>query len=438
MSQRDDKPRDVLQDFVEAAREDAPSEAECNTARARLAAAIESHTKGSTMMNTIRKFYTKPVGWLAFAATVLVAAALILATLQPGGSSAWATAIHTIRSARTLTYRATVENPVPQDAAGSNQGLLSSALMQLIPKTMEIQIAYKEPGLLRETLPFGGVMVMDVSQGKAVAILETTKQFIEMDLSTLPPEQRSANIIDQLRSLPARADQALGRRELGGRTVEDYRTTTNGVAMLITIDARTGDLVRMEGEFLNMPGMKFVATDFQFNVPLDDALFSLTPPPGYKRVPVKMDLSAPSEKDLLYTLRYWAEHARGGAFPPSLSPLDLAAGMSELTTAFRPETAAPPGVTTQAVTDVMEAMQGPILEQSMRISRGFVFVMTLDPKTDWHYSGKGVKLGEADKVIFRYKPVGSPTYRAIFGDLKIMDVTVDDQLTTATAREVAP
>ena len=45
---------------------------------------------------------------------------------------------------------------------------------------------------------------------------------------------------------------------------------------------------------------------------------------------------------------------------------------------------------------------------------------------EWHYAGKGVKLGDADKAIFWYRPEGSGTYRVIYGDLKAADVAPEN------------
>jgi hypothetical protein len=41
------------------------------------------------------------------------------------------------------------------------------------------------------------------------------------------------------------------------------------------------------------------------------------------------------------------------------------------------------------------------------------------------YRPDGAKLGDAGRAIFWYKPAGSETYRAVFGDLHIGDVEAD-------------
>jgi hypothetical protein len=53
-------------------------------------------------------------------------------------------------------------------------------------------------------------------------------------------------------------------------------------------------------------------------------------------------------------------------------------------------------------------------------------VHALPSESDWHYVGKDVKFGEADKPIFWYKPEGSQTYRVIYGDLSVKDVAQED------------
>ena len=41
------------------------------------------------------------------------------------------------------------------------------------------------------------------------------------------------------------------------------------------------------------------------------------------------------------------------------------------------------------------------------------------------YKSDGVKLGDADKILFWYRPEGATQYRALYGDLHAADVTED-------------
>jgi hypothetical protein len=44
----------------------------------------------------------------------------------------------------------------------------------------------------------------------------------------------------------------------------------------------------------------------------------------------------------------------------------------------------------------------------------------------FRYLGKGVKLGETRRIVCWYKLKGSTTYRVVYGDLRVADVTADD------------
>ena len=52
-----------------------------------------------------------------------------------------------------------------------------------------------------------------------------------------------------------------------------------------------------------------------------------------------------------------------------------------------------------------------IIEFGMKVQRGSKFVGALPAESDWHYAGKGVWLGEAERPVFWYRPQDSETYR---------------------------
>ena len=54
-----------------------------------------------------------------------------------------------------------------------------------------------------------------------------------------------------------------------------------------------------------------------------------------------------------------------------------------------------------------------------------VQIFLIECQEDYGYRPEGVKLGDADKILFWYRRKGSAGYRAIFGDLHAADVTVD-------------
>ena len=62
----------------------------------------------------------------------------------------------------------------------------------------------------------------------------------------------------------------------------------------------------------------------------------------------------------------------------------------------------------------------------MKMSRGGMFAQNLPAESNWHYAGMDVEFGDSEKAIFWYRPEGSITYRVIYGDLSVKDVSPDN------------
>jgi len=341
-----------------------------------------------TVLQILRRNIMKsPVTKIAAAAVIIIA---VLTGIHyfgisiPGTSVVFADVVERLHNARTMTYTANA--------------------------TTEIEIAFKKPGYMRTTMPGGFVTVIDWTQGKGLSTLPTRNQFIEMEMSNLPhdPAQHQFNVIEKLRTLPERADEELGTSEIDGRVLQGFRVTEEDVINTVWIDPQTRDLVRVETEFINAPGMNVVMTDFQFDVELDDSLFSLTPPAGYTRIEVQADVSGVTEHDLIEYLRVWSSWTKDGTFPPTLNPMEL-----------------------QKVSMEMEQQgkfgDGQTTEQqrkrdAMTMYRGIMFLTQLPAESNWRYAGEDVKFGDANTAIFWYRPEGSETYRVIYGDLRVKDV----------------
>jgi hypothetical protein len=46
-------------------------------------------------------------------------------------------------------------------------------------------------------------------------------------------------------------------------------------------------------------------------------------------------------------------------------------------------------------------------------------------KGGFGYKSDGVKVGDADKILFWYRPEGATLYRVLYGDMHVADVTED-------------
>jgi hypothetical protein len=59
-------------------------------------------------------------------------------------------------------------------------------------------------------------------------------------------------------------------------------------------------------------------------------------------------------------------------------------------------------------------------EFTLNVSIGLSFISSLENSgTEWRYSGSGVRLGEGDREIFRYRMPDSSSWRIVYGDLHV-------------------
>jgi outer membrane lipoprotein-sorting protein len=340
---------------------------------------------GDTIMKSrIRK--------LATAAVIIIAVILGLNFIgRPSKSGlVFADVVQRIRKARTVTFTTEV---------------------QLGQHTMKFENARKEPGLKR-TVAGDTVMISDPTQKKAIFIDHSKKQYTERDLENVPAEQ-TQDFFEHMRALPDLANEVLAKKEMDGRIVQGFCVIEHGIDAIFWIDVQTRDLVRVEGQFPNAPNTRIVGTDFKFDVELDDALFSLTPPAGYmKKKPLKMDRSEVNCQDLINLLRWFATTVEGGLFPPSLKPAEFAKVGSQMKK--------------EGKVSKFKGTEDEKKQHTMKLARGMQFVIMMKPENDWHYGGKGVELGDADTAICWYRPDGSETYRVIYGDLSVKEVAPEN------------
>lgn len=354
----------------------------------------QEHTSGVTTLDLWRTIMNKKIVKLSIAAAILVA---VFIGFHPiGGSSVYADVVNQLQKARTLIYTVTSSSPVEGISA------------------MEIEVTFKEPGFMRMAMPGGYVTVMDWTTGKGLSIIPPRNQYVELDLGNMPDDaaQRAFDIIESLRTLPDRADEQLGEQIMDGRTVQGFRVNEGGMTNTVWIDPKTRELVLVEMEFDNAPGLSSTMSDFQFNVELEDEVFSLTPPDGYSRMDVQVDASAVGEKDLIEFLRLWSSWTKDHTFPPTLHPIELQKVSMEMQQKgmFRAD----------------ETSEQDQMQHAMKMARGIVFVTSLPAENHWTYVGENVKYGDGQTPICWYQPIGSQTYRVIYGDLSVKDVAPED------------
>jgi len=356
----------------------------------RCAATSRAAYFGRTIMNH------RMTKWAA-AAVIALAVILGLSLFNSSGSGElYANVVQMLHNARTLTYSMVTKT-----------GLESM-------ETMRTDLAFKEPSHLRVSQSDGHITVMDYTPGKAklIALVPATKTYFVLEMSNIPESAGKDPwaAVEHLRALPAHADQALGRREIDGRTLEGFRAREGDTTTTVWIDPKTGNLIRAEIEYADAPGMNMILTDFQVDVDLDDALFSLTPPQGYYLAQATVDASTVTENDFIELLRMWSGWTLDGTFPPTVQRPDF----------FR--------VAIQMGKEgKLKGSDAPGYEDRQRdiILRGMMF-MGMQAGDSWRYAGQNVLFGDPATPIFWYQPQGSPTWRVIYADLHVADVAATD------------
>jgi hypothetical protein len=183
--------------------------------------------------------------------------------------------------------------------------------------------------------------------------------------------------------------------------------------MTVWVDPRTRLPIRIESsDRIQGKEIRITTSDFQIDPDLDDALFRVAPPPGYAIRKAESNALEMDEKTFLNPeksaaalLRLFAEKT-GGTFPKRLD--DLAEFNEKMFPKTKKRGELPDAETMQVL-----------------LTAGRFMMATRPLKGGFGYRSEGVKLGDADKILFWYRPEGAANYRVLYGDLHVSDVTED-------------
>ncbi len=374
----------------------------------------EKQKSGATAPNIWRTIMKSPVTKIAAAAVIIIA--VLIGIHQLGGSvPAFADIVQPLLTARTATFKITVN-------------------MEGEP-SLTVDCMFMEPGLTRQVYPGGVIRILHQDQYHVIMLYPAEKKAMIIDPTNIPKDkQRHTNwflkIRERIRQAQETEDESvkfIGKQKIDGVRALGYRIGENSDIMdttVLTVWADAESLLPIQMEYsissasaINRYEGTITYSDIVFNVELDESLFVV--PEGYDVHTIQLDASQPGEEELIQTLRLWAENT-DGKFPSELNA--NAAGelfqlIKEKMGLKLEEGKAP---------DFDNPQFSEFYPIQPRIIRGLGFVAILPSESNWHYAGKGAKLGDADTPIFWYRPEGSETYRVIFGDLSVKDVTPEN------------
>jgi hypothetical protein len=214
------------------------------------------------------------------------------------------------------------------------------------------------------------------------------------------------NIIRKMKDNPN--IENLGERIIYGRKAVGFTGRGPNEEVIIWADAKTALPIRI---YIRVGQMCAILKNFELDAPVDDSLLSMDVPPGYTKKDTQFDLGNATEQDFVESLRVWARVLGDGTFPDAIGTESAMKEMPMLGQKL----------------GELNLPEEQATQMGMAFGKGMLFHQIIDTRgDDWHYAGSGVKLGDADKAIFWYQPKGSQTYRVIYGDLSVKDVTVEN------------
>ena len=304
--------------------------------------------------------------------------------------------------------------------------------------TFEIITILDASGRGRTTFRQGDVVdsitVTDFRTVRSLTLHPKEKQAELMERVNLPADRTVPNPVKDFTNIHDKDGTPVGEKVIGGKKTKGFKVPTSSGEEIIWADMDT----RLPVEIDDPRGTD---TDFQWNLPLDESLFSLTPPAGYELTTRQMDASPEQEKDLVNALKNLAE-LNGGVYPDTFdSDGMLKARLKSSERLLNTGNPDPDSPEWQRLHDPnspewkrlydpkspeWKQCQERDLQAGLVIYRGFKFASGPKNGDNWHYAGMNVPAGKAAVPIFWYHPKDSANYHVIDADLKIHEVAPAD------------
>jgi hypothetical protein len=350
---------------------------------------LKAATRATEALKIRRTIMKSSMTKIAVAAVIVIAAAILL---NPFGSSVtFADVVKPILNAKTMILNLIIGG----DESGTT--IHEIVVGSRIRRTMS-----NIPTLTQILDLDSGKMLVLESEGKTASIVdiqgpvqEGTKSYVEF----------LRQVINQVKDGKV---EKIGEQVIDGQKAIGFVGKSQNEQVTIWADPKTAHPVRIE---LQVGQMFTVMKNFEFDAPVDAALVNMDAPAGYQFKEMPFDLSSATEQDFIESLRIWADIIGDGVFPEAV---DTEATMKQM-----------PALIEKLKQRNISEEEGTRI--GMTFGRGMLFHQMLDTGgVTWHYAGSGVKLGDASKPVFWYRPQGSQTYRVIYGDLSVKDVAPED------------
>jgi hypothetical protein len=309
-----------------------------------------------------------------------------------GKTVTWAQVIEPIRSARTISCDMIISRD--ENNLSMHEIIVGSHIRRTMSNIPNI------------------VMILDMNAGKMLmldsASMTATYVDIQGDL-----QNRTQSYINFLRDIITRLRdnpdiENLGEQLIDGCKVIGFRGKDPNDEVTIWADAVTALPVRVD---LRVGQVSAILMNIELDALVDESLLSMDVPAGYTKKDTQLDLGNATEQDFVESLRVWAKVLGDGTFPDAIGTENAMKEMPMLVQKVK----------------AMNLSEEQATKVGMAFGKGILFHQIIDKRgDDWKYVGAGVKLGDASRAVFWYRPEGSPNYRVIYGDLTVKDVAPEN------------
>ncbi len=324
---------------------------------------------------------------IAVAAVIIIAALIVV---NPFGSTVtFAKVVEPILNARTMVFDFLIGDEE------TSPTMHETFVGQRVRRTMS-----NMPGM---------TMVIDTANSKMLILTDEDKSAAYVDIQGTLGD-RTKSYVGAMRKIIADLKdnhKELGEQELDGRKTIVFEAKGPNEVVKVWADPKTALPVRIE---LSIGQMFVIMKNFQFDSPIDESLMSMEVPAGYTLKETDISMGESNEEDFIESLRVWAKVIGDGTFPEAIGTENAMKQVSLLGQKL----------------GTMNLSKEEATKMGMSFGKGILFHQLYETGGQWHYAGQGVKLGDASKAVYWYKPKGSSTWRVIYGDLSAKDVAEKD------------
>jgi outer membrane lipoprotein-sorting protein len=364
----------------------------------------------TTLLQRIRHmpWTSKAFAILATAASLLVVYVGLSTFTSP--ALAFADVVEVLNKVRSATWKSTSQVKMPN----SGTVTMSGTGMFLSPSHERIETT---------ALGVKTIQIMDGTKDKIVTLTPATKMAMIINVKNQPTVSPYGKAFETWRQLAELAKGGLAEnverleaQTIDGRRAEGFRMRTGSIDAKIWADPKTRLPLRVQFSTTEGAEVQTIMTDFEIDVDLDPALFSLEVPPEYTLQRTEIDLAKKPLEYLADALKMVAE-INDGVFPAELRGNDGIDGIMQRS--------ALKWMKLERTVDGKMIMSS---DAPVKLGGAFGFVLSLSRENnDWHYAGKGVKLNTPDRPIFWYRDHKlTRTYHVLYADLSIKEVPAEE------------